>query len=109
MTSIKERLATVHYEPEHIQDGGFCWCRPKSVSRNGRLEIDHIPNRTILAELFQKELLMLAEEVKPIELKHQECANGTAEACEDCLGRMNINVGLIRAAALIRSKADKLN
>ena len=57
---------------------------------------------------FRQELLALAEEVKPIELKHIECASGQAAACEDCLGRMNINVGIIKASTLIRSKADSM-
>ena len=53
----EKEFAQIHYEPEHEQNGGFCWCNPNKIARGGRLEIDHIPQRKILID-FIKTLLL---------------------------------------------------
>jgi hypothetical protein len=40
---------------------------------------------------------------KDTPMKHEECAEGKSEMCEDCVGRLNNNVALERARRAIHS------
>lgn len=52
MNDWKHEFLKLHYEPEH-EPGGFCWCNPCKVARDGELHIEHNEQRKVLISFIE--------------------------------------------------------
>lgn len=53
MEQWEQTFLKMHYEPEH-ERGQTCWCKPKTMVRNGVPHIEHNEQRKILLKFIKE-------------------------------------------------------
>lgn len=96
--ALKERQAG--YEKGIQEEAHKCHEHSEASYKQGRADT--------VAEVREKIHIAL-DRLEFVPIRHAECEQGKAEPCEDCIGRMNLNAGLLRGKNEIRDLLSLLS